>query len=212
MFAKVAICDPSLMTTMPPKVTMATGIDALSHATECLTRVREHPFADTLALQAIKLIAENLKRAMENGNDLEAREGMALAATMAGTAFEMGGLQFHAYAQAIGARNHAPHGITCGVALRGGLRHILPTATAKLAKLCWAFGVDTSGMSETDAAKAGVEAAVAFINDVGILGVTEATGARSEEIDELVQETLDTNAAPVTREEATGLWEEIFKD
>jgi alcohol dehydrogenase len=212
MAPRVAICDPTLMVSMPPSVTMATGIDALSHAAECFTQVREHPFCDTLALQAIKLIVENLKAAVENGNDIKAREGMALAATMAGTAFEVGGLQFHAYAQAIGAKYHAPHGITCGVAMRGGLRYILPKATSKLARLCWAFGIDTSGMSEAEAAKRGVEAAVAFINDVGISGVTEATGATRDDIPALVQETIETNAAPVSREDATALWEEIFRD
>jgi len=211
-FPKIAICDPSLMVSMPPKVTMATGIDALSHATECFTKVREHPFADTLSLQAIKLIVENLKQAIENGDDIKAREGMALGATMAGTAFIIGGLQFHTYAQAIGAKYHSPHGITCGVALRGGLRYIQPTAASKLARLCWAFGIDTAGMSEADAARRGTEAAVAFINDMGIAGVTEATGAKPEDIPGLAQETVDTSSVPVTLEEATALWEEIFRD
>ncbi len=58
---------------MPPKVTMATGIDALSHAVECFTQDREHPFADTLALQAVKLITENLPKALRDGHDEEAR-------------------------------------------------------------------------------------------------------------------------------------------
>jgi alcohol dehydrogenase len=212
MFAKVALCDPSLMVSMPPKVTMATGIDALSHAAECFTKVRVHPFADTLALQAIKLIVENLKQAIENGEDIKAREGMALAATMAGTAFEMGGLQFHTYAQAIGAKYHSPHGITCGVALRGGLRYILPTAASKLAQLCWAFGIDAAGMSEAEAAKLGMETAVAFINDIGIAGVTEATGAKPEDIPALAKETVETNAVPILLEDVTALWEEIFRD
>ena len=211
MFAKVAICDPSLMVSMPPKVTLATGIDALSHATECFTKVREHPFADTLALQAIKLIVENLKAAVENGDDIPAREGMALAATMAGTAFEVGGLQFHSFAQAIGAKYHAPHGITCGVALRGGLRYILPTATSKLARLCWAFGINPSGMSAEKAAERAVEAAATFITDLGIAGVTEATGAPKDDIPWLAQETVDTSAVPWSLEDATAMWEEIFR-
>jgi alcohol dehydrogenase len=110
LLPKVTVVDPRLMLSMPPKVTMATGIDALSHASECFTQVREHPFADTLSLQAIKLIVENLPKAVKNGRDEEARSTMALAAVMAGTAFEVGGLQFHAYAQALGAKYHAPHG------------------------------------------------------------------------------------------------------
>ena len=67
-------------------------------------------------------------------------------------------------------------------------------------------------MSEAEAARRGVDAAVAFINDVGIAGVTEATGATRDDIPALVQETIDTNAAPVSREDATALWEEIFRD
>ena len=208
---KVAIVDPLLMLSMPPKVTMATGVDALSHAVECFTQVREHPFADTLALQAIELIAGNLQKAVENGNDEEARANMALAATMAGTAFEAGGLQFHAYAQALGAWYHAPHGITCGIALRAGLRHILPTATAKLARLCRAFGIDTAGLTESQAAEHGVDAVIRLIDAVGVPIVTQATSATRDDIPALVQETMDTSAAPVSREEATAMWEEIFR-
>ncbi len=211
MFPKIALCDPSLMVSMPPKVTMATGIDALSHATECFTKVREHPFADTLALHAIKLIVENLPTAIKTGNDIKAREGMALAATMAGTAFEIGGLQFHSYAQSIGSMFHSPHGITCGVALRGGLRYILPQATSKLAQLCWAFGIDTKGMSDAVAAELGVEVAAAFITEAGISGVSEATGATRNDIPALAQETVETSSVPVSLEDATAFFEEIFR-
>jgi len=212
MFPRVAIVDPSLMVSMPPKVTMATGIDALSHAVECFTQMRVHPFADTLGLEATRLIASNLKKAMADGSDLEARSNMALAAIMAGTAFAAGGLQFHAYAQAIGAKSHAPHGITCGVALRGGLRYILPKAPAKLARLCWAFGIDSRGMSEAQAAKRGVDAAVELINSAGIGGVTEATGATRADLPWLIQEVIQTNAAPLSKEVVTAMWEEIFKE
>ena len=212
MFAKVAICDPSLMVSMPPKVTMATGIDALSHATECFTKVREHPFCDALALQAIKLIVRNLKKAIQSGEDIHAREGMALAATMAGTAFEIGGLQFHSFAQALGAKYHSPHGITCGVALRGGLRYILPTATKKLARLCWAFDIDSRDMRDEKAAELAVDAATSFITEMGIAGVTEATGSGRDDIPWLAKETVETSAVPWSIADATALWEEIFRD
>ncbi|HYL80640.1 MAG TPA: iron-containing alcohol dehydrogenase, partial [Candidatus Acidoferrum sp.] len=172
LLPKIALVDPRLMLSMPPKVTMATGIDALSHATECFTQVREHPFSDTLSLQAIQLIVENLPKAIANGQDEAARGNMALAATMAGTAFEIGGLQFHAYAQALGAKYHAPHGVTCGIALRAGLRQILPTASAKLARMAGAFGIDTRGLSPAQAASKAVDAAIAFINQMGIPTVT----------------------------------------
>jgi alcohol dehydrogenase len=108
LLPRIALVDPTLMVSMPPKVTVSTGIDALSHATECFTRTVEQPFPDTLALQAIRLIVENLPRAVKDGRNEEARSNMALAATMAGTAFEVGGLQFHACAPRRDVRDRAP--------------------------------------------------------------------------------------------------------
>jgi alcohol dehydrogenase class IV len=211
LLPKIAVVDPRLMLSMPPKVTMATGIDALSHAAECFTQVREHPFADTLSLQAIKLIVENLPRAVKNGRDEEARSNMALAAVMAGTAFEVGGLQFHAYAQALGAKYHAPHGVTCGIALRAGLRQILPTATAKLARMAWAFGIDTRGLTQAQAAEKAVAAAIAFISEMGIPPVTQAMSTTTADIPMLLKETLETTGVPIPREVATAVWEEIYR-
>jgi alcohol dehydrogenase class IV len=210
LLPRVAIVDPLLMLSMPPKVTMSTGIDALSHATECFTQVREHPFADTLCLQATKLIVDNLPAAIKNGRDEEARTNMALAAVMAGTGFEVGGLQFHAYAQALGAKYHAPHGVTCGIALRAGFRQILPTATAKLARMAWAFGVDTRGLSEAQAAERAVDAAIKFITDMGIPKITEAMPATKADIPMLLKETLETTGVPITPEAGQAVWERIF--
>lgn len=211
LMPRVAIVDPSLMVSMPRGVTISTGVDALSHATECFTLVREHPFADTLALQAIELIAANLKRAAENGNDVVARTHMALAATMAGTAFNIGGLQFHTHAQVLGGRYRLPHGITCGIALRAGLHYILPTATGKLARLCRAFGVDTSGLSTAQAAERGVEAVAELLDALEVPTVTEAAPLTEADIPSLVQETIDTSSRPLSREAAVGIWEEMFR-
>jgi alcohol dehydrogenase len=208
---KLAIIDPGLMLSMPPKLTMATGIDALSHAVECFTQDREHPFADTLALQAIKLVVENLPKALKNGNDEEARNNMALAAVMAGTAFEAGGVQFHFYAQALGAKYHAPHGITCGIALRAGLRQILPTAASKLARMAWAFGIDTRDLNQKSAAEKAVAAATMFISEMGIPTVAQAMPATRADIPMLIEETLKTAATPIAPEVAAAVWEEIFR-
>jgi len=210
LLPRVALVDPRLMLSMPPKVTAATGIDALSHATECFTQVREHPFADTLALEATRLIVENLPRAFANGQDIEARTNMALAATMAGSAFEVGGLQFHAYAQALGAKYHAAHGVTCGIALRAGFQQILPTAAKKLARMASAFGVDTRGLGEAQAAERGVAAAIAFINAMGIPKVTEAMPVTAADIPMLTKETLETTASPIAPEVAQAVWEKIL--
>ncbi len=210
LLPRIAVVDPRLMLSMPPRVTAATGIDALSHATECFTQVREHPFSDTLSLQAIRLIVDNLPAAVKNGQDEVARTNMALAATMAGSAFEVGGLQFHGYAQALGAKYGAPHGVTCGVALRAGLAHILPTATAKLARMASAFGVDTRGLSDAQAAERAVAAAIKFISDMGIPRVGEVTPATRADIPMLLKETLETTGIPLAPETAEAMWQRIF--
>jgi alcohol dehydrogenase class IV len=211
LLPRVALVDPLLMLSMPPTVTAVTGIDALSHAVECLTQVREHPFADTLALQATKLIVENLPHAVRDGSDRDARSNMALAATMAGTAFEVGGLQFHAYAQALGAKYHAAHGLTCGIALRAGLRQILPTATAKLAWMAEAFNIDTRGMKPEQAAAKGVDAATAFITAMGIPKIVDAMPTTSADIPMLKKETLETTGVPISPEMAEAVWQEIYR-
>jgi alcohol dehydrogenase len=211
LLPKVALVDPQLMLSMPPKVTAFTGIDALSHAVECFTLVREHPFCDTLALQATKLIVENLPRAIKDGNDREARSNMALAAVMAGTAFEVGGLQFHAYAQALGAKYRGAHGLTCGIALRAGLRQILPTATAKLARMAWAFDIDTRGISQQQAAAKAVDAATAFITAMGIPKITDVLPTTAADIAMLKKETLETTGVLITPEMAEAVWQEIYR-
>jgi alcohol dehydrogenase class IV len=211
LLPRIALVDPRLMLSMPPKVTAATGIDALSHATECFTLAREHPFADTLALEAIRLIAAHLPAAVRNGRDEAARSNMALAAVMAGTAFEVGGLQFHAYAQALGAKYGAAHGVTCGIALRAGLEQILPTAPAKLSRMAEAFGIDTRGLSQAQAAERGVAAARAFITEMGIPSVTEATTATRADIPMLLKETLETTGVPIPPDVAAQVWEKIFR-
>jgi alcohol dehydrogenase class IV len=211
LLPKIAVVDPRLMLSMPPKITMVTGIDALSHAVECFTLVREHPFVDTLALQATKLIVENLPTAAKNGQDENARSNMALAATMAGTAFEVGGLQFHAYAQALGAKFRAAHGLTCGIALRAGLRQILPTATAKLARMAWAFDIDTRGLSPEQAARKAVDAATAFISTMGIPKIADAMATTAADIPMLKKETLETTGVPITPETAEAVWQEIYR-
>jgi alcohol dehydrogenase class IV len=211
LLPKVAVVDPLLMLSMPPKVTMVTGIDALSHAVECFTLVREHPFADTLALQATKLIVANLAQAVRDGSDRAARCNLALAATMAGTAFEVGGLQFHAYAQALGAKYHAAHGLTCGIALRAGLRQILPTAAGKLSRMACAFNIDTRGLSQEQAAAKAVDAATAFITTMGIPKITEAMPTTPADIPMLKKETLETTGVPISPEMAEAVWEEIYR-
>jgi len=109
----VAIADPLLTLSSPAHVTAATGIDALCHAVEAFISRRAQPMTDDLALGAIRLIAGNIRTAYEDGQNIEAREKMMLAATQAGIAFSNASVTLvHGMSRPIGALFHVPHGLS----------------------------------------------------------------------------------------------------
>ncbi len=105
------ILDPELTISLPARLTAATGMDALSHNLEAYCAPCFHPMADGVAVEGIKLIKNNLLRAVRNGNDLEARENMLIASTMGATAFQKGLGAMHALAHSLGAMYDAHHGL-----------------------------------------------------------------------------------------------------
>ncbi len=121
----VAIVDPEFTTNLPPKATAMTGMDVLTHAIEAYVSVMASDYTDGLALQAIKLVFEYLPRAVKDGkNDLEAREKMHNAATIAGMAFANAFLgMVHSLAHKVGAEFHTVHGYTCGILLPHCIRY-----------------------------------------------------------------------------------------
>jgi alcohol dehydrogenase class IV len=150
----VAVCDPVLTLSMPPRVTADTGMDALSQSIECYLNGGFKPFADALALTAIEVIAQNLPRAFANGNDLAARSAMLGAATMAGVAFSNGGLiHVHTYAEVLGDLTHLPHGRLIGLMLPHVLEWSRIGCVEKLAALARALGEKVDGLSAADAAE-----------------------------------------------------------
>ncbi len=118
MVATISIIDPKLTVGCPRKVTANSGIDAMTHLIEAYTTFRATPISDGLARKGIELAGKYLQRAYENGNDIEAREGMCAAALLGGMAFANSGLgAAHGFGMAVGIRYHLPHGQACGIAL-----------------------------------------------------------------------------------------------
>lgn len=118
MMPNVALLDPELTVGLPPKITAATGMDALSHAVESYGSVWNHVIAEPLALQAIELVGKYLARAVEDGSDLEARRGMLLASLVSELAANSTRLGLcHALALPVGARYHVPHGTANAILL-----------------------------------------------------------------------------------------------
>lgn len=115
MMPKVVICDPELTAGMPASITTGTGMDALAHCLEAYCAPGYHPIADGIAVEGMRLVFENLPKAVANGNDLEARGNMMSAAAMGAAAFQKGLGAIHALSHPVGALYHTHHGMTNGV-------------------------------------------------------------------------------------------------
>jgi acyl-CoA reductase-like NAD-dependent aldehyde dehydrogenase/alcohol dehydrogenase class IV len=177
-----AILDPCFTRSLPPGLTATTAMDAMTHAMEALTSIMSNPICDGHALQAIRLIRENLPKVMENGHDEQARNNMQLAATTAGWAFNIAQVGLaHAMAHTVGMLNNVPHGAACGIVLPAVMRYNVDHATDKLALAAQALGVSIGSMESKDAALAGADAVEKLMKESGHpmklseVGVTEET-------------------------------------
>ena len=149
----VAIVDPVLTLTSPPAITAATGIDALSHAVESYLSRLAHPYTDMLALSAMKLIVENMLLAYEDGDNIEAREAMALGSMQAGLSFSNASVALvHGMSRPIGALFHVPHGISNAMLLPAVLDYSKDACVERLSDLGSFFNHDGLDMSQAELA------------------------------------------------------------
>jgi len=151
--------DPALMAGMPPHVTAATGVDALTHAVESFLSKTSNDQTETYIRMAIPLIFENLPRAFSNGDDLEARGAMAMASYYAGIAFTRTSVGcVHAIAHTFGARYNTPHGLANAITLPHILKFSAPAANERLAALAAMIGIEQgSAEQRADAFRAAVD-------------------------------------------------------
>jgi alcohol dehydrogenase len=166
---KMAALDPSLMTGLPPHVTAATGIDALTHAVESFVGNWATPTTDGLALAAVGLIFGNLRTCYCEGSNIAAREKMALASTYAGLAFTRANVGYvHAIAHQFGGKYHTPHGLANAIMLPHVLRFSHPAIIPQLAKLAVRAKIGEAGDSREDLAEKFIEAVEELNRELGI--------------------------------------------
>lgn len=152
-----AALDAKLMTGLPAPITAATGMDALTHAVEAYISRASFPATDDDAVEATKLIMQHLETAYDDGSNIEARQGMALASHKAGRAFTQAGVGYvHAIAHNFGAYYHVPHGLANAIVMPHVLDYSLPNCAGRLAELSRKAGVSQSGNDE-EAAKAFIQ-------------------------------------------------------
>ena len=214
MFARAALLDPQLTLALPPRVTAMTGMDALVHAIESFVGVRATVFTDTLNLQAIRLVAANLRPAFAQGQNLAARENMLYASCLAGMAFSntQNGLD-HALALAIGGKFHLPHGLLTAFIIPWVMEYNLIATPGKYFQIAEAFGERTKHLPEIQAARLAVKAVKSLLDDLGISYKLSSYGVPPEEFPALAKATvgavrlISNNPRTVTEADVIGILE-----
>ena len=167
--AWLALIDPELTLELPPAVTAGTGMDALAHAIECYTCAYAQPLPDSVALNAMEYVAEHLRVAFAQGHNLQARDGMSMAAMLGALAYgtESAGAA-HAMSQSAGGVHDVPHGALTARLLGPVMEYNYLGEPRKFARIAQALGEDIRGLSVWEAAEKAVEAVYQLTDDVEI--------------------------------------------
>jgi alcohol dehydrogenase class IV len=216
---KAALVDPLLTLSMPQNITMATGLDALTHAIEAYVSVKAHPLTDTLALQAIRIIAGNLRQAWSNGDNVEARTQMLVGSLHAGLAFSNASVALvHGMARPIGAYFHVPHGVSNAALLPIVIEFSIPGNPRRYAEIAEAMGEVTDGLSLLDAAYLAAEAVERLNEDLKV-PTLEELGVDEEKFNGLVEKMAEdaiasgspgNNPRKATKEEIVELYKKAY--
>ncbi|VVE30529.1 alcohol dehydrogenase [Pandoraea capi] len=179
----LSVNDPALMAAMPKGLTAATGMDALTHATEAYVSTAATPITDACALKAVTLISQNLRRAVSHGDDMTARENMAYAQFLAGMAFNNASLGYvHAMAHQLGGFYDLPHGVCNAILLPHVEAFNASTSAGRLKDIAQAMGEKVEGLSDEDGAKVAIAAIHRLSKDIGIPSGLAELGAKEADV------------------------------
>ncbi|MHC1754598.1 MAG: iron-containing alcohol dehydrogenase [Methanosarcina sp.] len=203
----IAVNDPELMVSMPPALTAATGMDALTHAVEAYVSTMATPTTDAAAIKAIELISKYLREAVAHGEDVRTRDMMAHAEYLAGIAFNNASLGYvHSMAHQLGGFYNLPHGV-CNAILLPYVemynKQVFPERFADIAK---AMGEKVEGLSPEEAADKAIDAIKKLAADIGIPSGLKELGAREEDLELLAENAMQdicrlTNPRELSKEE-----------
>jgi alcohol dehydrogenase class IV len=216
LLAKLVILDPELTVGLPPKLTAATGADALTHCIESYTCPAFHPMCDGIALEGIRLIVDTLPRAYKNGKDLDARGKMLVAAAMGAVAFQKDLGVVHSLSHPLSTLCGMHHGLANALCLVAGMKFCAARGKAGLyRRVGVACGLNVMQCTDEEAD----HHTIAFISDflfgLGLSAKLREHGVKQEQLDALVAQAVDdpchkTNAVPVEKEDFRQLYLEIL--
>jgi alcohol dehydrogenase len=211
----VAVNDPLLMVGMPPALTAATGMDALTHAVESYVALFVNPVTECMSLKAVQLIAKYLRPAVANGEDLVARDKMAYAEYLAGVPMCNAGLGLvHGMAHQLGGFYDLPHGVCNAILLPVVSEFNLIAAPERFAEIAVALGEDITGLSTVEAGRKGIAAIRGLSKDIGIpASLAELKGVKESDFEILATNALkDTCTAFNPRKATLNQVVQLYKD
>ncbi len=217
LYPELALLDPELTLSLPPAPTAQTGLDALCHAIESYTSINSSPMSEMFSLEAIALIAENLRTCVHDGKNIAARERMLLGSLYAGIGLANAGVTaVHSLSYPLGGKYGVGHGLANTMLLPSVMAFNLPGAQEKFTDVADAMGECTEGLPAREAAYLAVDAVEALIEDCGVDSSIRDFGVKEEDFPALadvamtVARPLENNPRKMTKEDMIAIYAEAF--
>ncbi len=217
LFPEIAILDPELTLSLPPAVTAYTGMDALAHAIESFTSLQANFLSEMFSLEAVRKIMKNLRLAVENGQDLNARSEMLMGSLLAGIGLANAGVTaVHSLSYPLGGSFRVPHGVGNGLLLPAVMEYNASSCPERFARLAEAMHIEIKSLSVAEAALRSVEAVKKLAQDIEVplrlsdLGVPKSALPWMAEEALKVVRPLENNPRPISKEDALRIYESVF--
>jgi 4-hydroxybutyrate dehydrogenase len=215
LMAKLVLLDPELTVGLPPKLTAATGADALTHCIESFTCPDFHPMCDGIALEGIHLIVDALPRAFRDGKDLNARGRMLIAAGMGAIAFQKDLGVVHSLAHPLSTICGMHHGLANALCLVAGMKFCAARKPGLYRRVGIACGLELMKGSDTEADQRTITFVAEFLASLNLNQRLREHGVKDSQLDALVEQAWadpchKTNAVPVTADDLRALYLEVL--
>ena len=213
--SNIALLDPGITLGMPPALTAATGMDAITHGIEAYVATKYHPIAEGVALQALRMLSANIQKVYHDGSDVAARGEMLLGSCMAAFSFQKGLGAVHSLAHQLSTDAPIPHGVANAILLPPVMEFNFSHAREKYAEVARALGIDTSDMDIDEAGHAAIDKIKAYNIELNMPTGLGAAGLDQEKIPKLGADAMldhchKFNPRECTEEDMVALFEAAF--
>ena len=188
--ANIAVLDPGITVGMPPALTAATGMDAITHGIEAYVATKYHPIAEGVALQALRMLSANIQQVYHNGEDVTARGEMLFGSCMAAFSFQKGLGAVHSLAHQLSTDAPIPHGVANAILLPPVMEFNFSHASEKYAEIARALGIDTSNMDIDEAGSAAIDKIREFNVELNMPAGLGAAGLDRKKIPKLAADAM----------------------